>query len=104
MKPPRELRNLVLGYLHDLAEADPSYIDLVSASPDALGFGTDPKELWIGGTRIRAIGPAMALAGGLAEIIPGHIRAFEEGTVGWAAGTSTATLREGRVLESALPR
>lgn len=55
MKPSRELRDHVLGWLHDFANRDPSFVESISKSDGTVFIGTDSLEFWIGGQQIRAI-------------------------------------------------
>lgn len=95
MKPSRELRDLVLGLFHDLANADPIVIELISKSDGAVGIGTDAAEFWIGGPQIRAIQRKQMEEIGRSKIQLGEIFAFEEGTVGWASNQGTWTFEGG---------
>ncbi len=99
MKPSREVRDLVLGLLHDWANADPNWIELISRSDGAVGIGTDPAEFWVGGPQIRAIAKRQMEEIGRFKIEPGPILAFEEGAFGWASNQCTATFGEGTLLD-----
>jgi len=97
MKPSREIRNLVLGLYHDMAEADPTATDIFSSTPEAICVGSDPGELWIG-PEIAQMLRAQMLATGRTHVAPGPLVAYEEGTVGWASDTPTWTLADGTIV------
>jgi class 3 adenylate cyclase len=86
MKPSRELRGLVLSLLHDAASADPSFVEAISKSEGTVHIGTDAAEFYIGGPQVRAIITRQIQEIGPAKIEPETLVAFEEGSVGWAAG------------------
>ena len=86
MEQSDELRDLALRYYEAVATSDLSFFDrLVSRQEGAVFIGTDPNELWEGfealREALRAQGEAMADAG--LEIVPGQLRAYREGSVGW---------------------
>jgi class 3 adenylate cyclase/ketosteroid isomerase-like protein len=96
VKPSREIRDCVLGIYHDMAEGRLS--DRLSMSPDAAFVGTGPGEVWIGGDAIRTALQVQNEEFGLVTLVPGSIRAYEEGTVGWAFDESTVILPDGTPL------
>jgi adenylate cyclase len=98
VKPSRELRNVVLGWYHDVSADSVAGADLFTDSDDAVFIGTAPGELWIGGNVIRAVLAAQHEQIGPAQMVPGTIVAFEEGTVGWASDQCTIELANGNVL------
>lgn len=95
MKPSRELRHLVLGFLHDLANADPVFAELFSKSDGTVLIGTDPQEFYVGGPQVRAILLTQIEELGSSKLEPGTIIAFEEGDFGWAAAQATWTFPHG---------
>lgn len=84
MKPSRELRDLMLGFLADVAEGSDAYVELLSASEHASMIGTDPEEFWVGGREIRALARVQQQEMGPTILKVDKVYAFEEGTVGWA--------------------
>jgi class 3 adenylate cyclase len=100
VKPSKEIRDLVLGYFHDFANADPASTLLFSESDDTVVIGMDPTEFYVGGPQIRAL-----LKKQLEEIGPSRVEslrvlAFEEGTVGWASGTARWTVGDGPAVDA----
>src|SRR5688500_14759142 len=73
---------------------------LISRDPQTLAIATDPKEWWEGPAMInqalRAQITEMRELGVQAE--PGTIRAYREGSVGWAADRPTFRLPDGTAL------
>ena len=55
MKASREIRDLVLGFVHDFANADPNLAELFSKSDATVFIGTDPAEFITGGREARAL-------------------------------------------------
>jgi class 3 adenylate cyclase/ketosteroid isomerase-like protein len=96
LKPSREIRDCVLGVYHDMAEG--RVPDTFSMSPDAVFLGTGPGEVWVGGQAIRTALQVQNEELGLIKVVPGTIRAYEEGTVGWASDESTLILPDGTTL------
>src|SRR5690349_13780510 len=72
--------------------------DRMSMSPDALFAGTGPGEVWVGGQAISTALQVQNQEFGLIKLVPGTIRAFEEGTVGWAFDEPTVILPDGTQL------
>jgi class 3 adenylate cyclase len=100
LKPSREIRDCVLGIYHDMAEGRVS--DLMSMSPDAAFVGTGPGEVWVGGQAVRTAIQVQNEELGLIKLVPGTIRAYEEGTVGWAFDEPTVILPDGTPMPGRL--
>ncbi len=98
MKPSREIRDLVLGFVLDFSNSDPALLDLYSPLNGAVHIGTDEAEYWIGGLRSRAIFRQQIGELGHWKFEPGSIEAFEEGSVGWATSRFNATFRTNAAL------
>jgi len=95
LKSSREIRDLVLGWYHDLSGAgDP--LEVFSSSEDGVFIGTGPSEYWVGGRAVRAALRLQDDALGSLEVTPGAIQAFEEGSVGWASDQCKFELADGR--------
>lgn len=95
MKPSRELRDIALGLLHDLGNADPTFTELISTSDHTVFIGTDPNEIYVGGAQIRAILRKQFEEVGKTKIEPGTVLAFEDGEFGWASMQFTWTIAPG---------
>lgn len=99
MKPSRELRDLVLGLIHDFANADPSAIERISKSDSTVYLGADPVEVYVGGSQIRAILRKQFEEIGRFKVEPGMIFAFESGDVGWASHIFMGILPDDMTIE-----
>src|SRR4051794_39635751 len=95
MKPSREVRDLVLGFVHDFANADPNLVELFSKSDATVFIGTDPAEFITGGREARALLAKQVGEIGKLNVDPGTISALEEGNVGWASHEMRASLPGG---------
>jgi class 3 adenylate cyclase len=100
MKPSREIRDCVLGIYHDMAEGEISH--RISTSPDAVFVGTGQGEVWVGSQAIRTAIQVQNEELGLVKVVPGTIRAYEEGNVGWAFDEATVILPDGTELPTRL--
>jgi len=100
VKPSREIRDLVLGFLLDFSKGDPTLLELFSAEKGAVHIGTDEAEYFTGGLRARAIFRQQLGELGQWRLAPGDVEAFEEGTVGWASCRFMATFRTDVALEA----
>ncbi len=78
------LRDLVLQYYQALSSGDIAFIEnLFSQHPGVLVIGSDPNEWWAGyKTIISGHKPDLE---GMSNFIDVDIKAYTEGTVGWAA-------------------
>lgn len=84
MEQSIELRDLVLQYYKALSSADISFIEnLFSQRPGVLVIGSDPNEWWADyKTIISGQKPDLE---GMSKFIDVDTKAYNEGTVGWAA-------------------
>ena len=87
MEQSDELRDLTLRFYEAIATGDLSFLERhVSRQEGAVFVGTDPNERWEG---FEAFVEAMraqseAMGGEGLRIVPGQLRAYYEGSVGWA--------------------
>lgn len=98
MEPSREIEELVISWFASASRGDASIIDRhVSPDPAASLIGSDPEELIEGGEEVsRFLHGEVSGAAGNVTFTPRDIRAFSEGTVGWATTLLTITLPDGR--------
>jgi len=95
VEPSREIRDLLLGIYRDLSVGDASLADLISERDGTVSIGTDPDEWIVGGPESKAVfREAVPNHAGL-HITPGDLRAFVEGTVGWASDNPVYTTEDG---------
>jgi ketosteroid isomerase-like protein len=90
MERAPELEDLTRRFYQALAQGDAAVIeDLVSQREGVLNIGTDPAEWWDSAASFRRALRAQTeeLAG--VQVTPGELRAYREGTVGWAADRPT---------------
>jgi SnoaL-like protein len=86
MEQSDELRDLTLRFYGAIATGDLSFLERhVSRQEGAVFVGTDPNEWWEG---FEAFVEAMrtqaeAMGGGGLQIVPGQLRAYRQGSVGW---------------------
>jgi hypothetical protein len=86
MEQSDELRDLTLRFYEALTTGDLSFLERhVSRQEGAVFVGTDPNEWWEG---FEAFVEAMraqaeAMGGGGLQIVPGQLRAYRQGRVGW---------------------
>ena len=99
MKPSREIRDIVLGWYHDLSGAG-DVAEVISSSEHGVFIGTGPGEYWVGGRAVRAVFRVQDDAIGTVQVTPGSILAFEEGSVGWASDECVFELNNGRALKA----
>ena len=96
MQPSPELEDLTRRFYQALAQADVAAIEqLVSQQDGVLHIGTDPAEWWDTFASFRHALRAQTeeLAG--VHVSPGELRAYREGTVGWAADRPTFRFPDG---------
>jgi SnoaL-like domain len=99
MERAPELEDLTQRFYQALADGDAAALEaLVSARDGVLHIGTDPAEWWDDSARFRRALRAQAqeLAG--VRVSPGPLRAYREGSVGWAADRPTFRLPGGPAL------
>jgi hypothetical protein len=86
MEQSDELRDLTLRFYEAITTDDLSFLERhVSRQEGAVFVGTDPNEWWEG---FEAFVEAMraqaeAMGGGGLQIVPGQLRAYRQGSVGW---------------------
>ncbi len=86
MEQSDELRDLTLRFYEAITTGDLSFLKRhVSRQHGAVFVGTDPNERWEG---FEAFVEAMraqaeAMGGGGLQIVPGQLRAYRQGSVGW---------------------
>ena len=84
MEHSDELRDLMLRFYEASTTGDLTFVDRhVSRQEGAAFIGTDPDEWWEG---FEALREAM---GGMLQIVPGQIRAYSEGSLGWVIDRDT---------------
>jgi hypothetical protein len=86
MEHSDELRDLTLRFYEAITTGDLSFLERhVSRQEGAVFVGTDPNEWWEG---FEAFVEAMraqaeAMGGEGLQIVPGQLRAYRQGSVGW---------------------
>ncbi len=105
MKPSREIRDLVRGWIYDYLRGDASLVETLSRSDAAVFVGSDPGEYWEGGVEARAI-----ITKQLEELVETNetlgrealfapvglnIHAYESDELGWAVCTLSGELSDG---------
>ena len=99
MNPSTEVKNAVLRLYESMGTGNVAAIErLFSRESGALAIGSDPDEWWAGQDTIAAAFRAQLQGMGTRRIVPGDLKAFAEGTVGWAADRRTIRLADGRVM------
>ncbi len=106
MKPSPEIEALVRRYLSGVD--DETAFNLLSTSSDFLGIGTDADEWWVGRNELSEVSKEQSreLTGvregfSSPHLQLSHLRAFEDGRVGWAAARSAmATLGDPVLMRS----
>ena len=99
MELSAELRDLILGFYDAVNRGDAVRLEQMLSSDEAAIFiGTDPREWWRGqAARTAMRAQAAEMRGGL-SIRPGDLRAYSEGTIGWAVDRPAFRLADGREL------
>jgi SnoaL-like domain len=86
MEQSDELRDLTLRFYEAITTGDLSFLERYLSRQDGAAFvGTDPNEWWEG---FEAFVEAMraqaeAIGGSGLQIVPGQLRAYRQGNVGW---------------------
>jgi ketosteroid isomerase-like protein len=89
-----ELREIVLRLYEAFSRGDADLMERVTSHRDGLVFiGTDPTEWYEEIAPIRQMLQAQAGAG--ITVVPGDVRAYREGTVGWVADRGCFKLQDG---------
>ena len=84
MEHSDELRDLTLRFYEAATTGDLSFFDRhVSRQEGVVFVGTDPGEWWEGFEALREAIRAQSEAMGGMQIVPGQLRAYSEGNVGW---------------------
>jgi SnoaL-like domain len=85
MEHSEELRDLTIRFYEATTSGDLSFFDRhVSLQEEGVVFvGTDPDEWWEGFDAFREAMRAQSEAMGGMHIVPGELRAYREGEVGW---------------------
>ena len=79
-----ELRDLTLRFYEATVAGDLTFFDRhVSRQEGTMFVGTDPGEWWEGFEALREAMRAQSEAMGGMQIVPGQLRAYSEGNVGW---------------------
>src|SRR5947209_3749040 len=78
---------------------DASLMELFSDAEGSVLIGSDPDEWVVGGGRVKAVlSDAVPKQRGIA-ITAGDVRAFVEGSVGWASDNASFTREDGSVIQ-----
>src|SRR3712207_7324521 len=86
MEHSDKLRDLTLRFYEAATTGDLSFFDRhVSRQEGVVFVGTDPNEWWEGFGALReAIRAQVEAMGGEMQIVAGGLRAYREGSIGWA--------------------
>ena len=98
MERSPELEQLVVAWFAGASRGDPSLVDAhVSLGDGTLLIGSDPGEVFRGGSAVALfLRGEVESAAGNAAFSPADIKAFQEGTVGWATTNVTITMPDRR--------
>ena len=97
MERSAELEAFVRDSYAIMARGDVEAFDAaMSSSEGTLMIGTDPQEWWEGTSAIRAAfqGQTEAMGGGF-PFVPGDVRGYVEGDIGWFADRPSIRLADG---------
>ncbi len=94
MEPAPELRDTILRLYEAFSRGDADLVERLTSRQEGLVFiGTDPNE-WLEDIQsVRQLLQAQAGAG--ITVVPGDIRAYREGSIGWAADRGAFRLPDG---------
>ena len=99
MNASAEIRDAVLRFYEAMGTGDgPALERLFSRQGGALAIGSDPGEWWAGHDAIVEAFQAQLHGRSSRKIVPGKLKAFAEGTVGWAADRRTMRLASGKEI------
>jgi len=91
MQPAPELKEMVLRLHEAFSRGDAHLMERLTSSREGMVFiGTDPSEWFEDVASIRRMLQAQSGAG--ITVVPGNMRAYREGTVGWIADAGTFKL------------
>ncbi len=94
MQQAPELTDAVRRLYEAFSRGDADLLEQLTSRQEGLVFiGTDPNEWFEDITSIRQLLQAQAGAG--ITVVPGELRAYREGTVGWVADQGTFKLPDG---------
>ena len=94
MQQAPELKDMVMRLYEAVSQGNGDLMERLISRHEGLVFiGTDPDEWWEDIATIRRVLEAQAGAG--ITVVPGEIRAYREGTVGWVADRGTFKLPDG---------
>ncbi len=84
MEQSSELKDLMLRFYEAVSRVDVAFMErFISNQGDVLMIGTDPNEWWTDTATIIKALKAQAQAG--IQGVPGDLKAYREGSVGWVA-------------------
>ncbi|GAB1692827.1 nuclear transport factor 2 family protein [Krasilnikovia sp. M28-CT-15] len=96
MQGSSELSDLMHRYWQAFSTGDVEFVEAHLSTTEAIfGFGTDPDEAYEGSQVHRVFREQLAAAGGSVTIVPGEVRAYVEGSVGWVSDNPTFHLPDG---------
>ena len=91
-----ELRDLVLRFYEAFSSIDISFIEnFISQKDEVLVIGSDPNEWWSDYKTIISAFKAQLREMGGVKIVNVDIKAYSEGTVGWAASRAIMKMPDG---------
>lgn len=94
MEPSEEISDLLLEVYQAFTNADAAaLLSLWSSRPGVISVGTDPREWWTGFETVKAAEEAQMKERRPTPVTPLQIFGFQEGSVGWATGSSQAEFR-----------
>lgn len=94
-----ELKNDILGLYESMSKGDATaVINLYSHQNGVLSIGTDANEWWEGYAVLAPVVKAQLQEMGGIQIIPGNLKAFVEGNVGWVADRPIIQLLNGEEI------
>ena len=94
MEQSSELKDLMLRFYEAFSRGDTAFMErIISNQADVLMIGSDPNEWWAGTATIMQALKAQVQAG--IQAIPGDLKAYREGSVGWIADSMKFVLPDG---------
>ena len=99
MQTSPELRTIIAAWFaswESVANDDPTWADrYLSRRAELHTVGSDPNEVLEGEEAFEHMKQEMKEMGGI-KFLPGEIKAYEEGSVGWGIARPTLTLPNGK--------